>query len=138
MSRNTKKKEQNVNGVFDKRGVKSKQDALDLVHFVYEAQLTRIEMCFHKIFILCLVLIILLFGTNIAWFAYSANAQTIDMSKNIELDNSMKMMALKPIHFATNDKDNVEYVFKEDGADNSDNRHIKKTIIRNAFFAVAC
>lgn len=137
MSGNTKKKEQNADGVFDKKGVRSKQDTLDLVHFVYEAQLTRMETCFHKIFILCLVLIVLLFGTNIAWFAYSANTKAVDTSNIKELDNTGKMIALKPIQFIDKGSNEIEIELNEDD-DERDFEKAKYPVVKVVRLAIAC
>lgn len=59
-------------------------DAPSIPYIVYEAEKARDERNFRRMWVVILVLIGLLFGTNGAWLWYESNLQDIEISQENE------------------------------------------------------
>ena len=48
----------------------------DVPYIAFEGEMTRLERMNHKLFVLCLALLIALVGSNVAWIAYESQFET--------------------------------------------------------------
>lgn len=53
-------------------------------YIVYEEEQARHERSIRRWFIICLVLILLLFGSNAAWIAYESQFEDISVSQEVD------------------------------------------------------
>lgn len=67
----------------------------NIPYFVFESTLARFERINRRLFILCIILILIIMGTNIAWIVYESSYEdvvvtqeaTADGDSDIELKN---------------------------------------------------
>lgn len=55
-------------------------------YIVYEAEQARNERTFKRMWVIVLVLIVLLVGSNIAWLAYESQFENVTTSTDTEID----------------------------------------------------
>ena len=56
-------------------------------YFLHEDILARMERTIERLWILCIILIVLLVGTNIAWICYENSFEDTVISQEVESDN---------------------------------------------------
>lgn len=102
-----------------------------VMHFIYEAQLERMDGFVKKLFILCLILIVLLFGSNAAWIMNNSS-NSVHTSQGY-MNSTEKIMALKPLQLRETDTDEAE------NEEPQDDKESGEVIIRYAIsLAAAC
>lgn len=50
----------------------------NIPYIAFESACARLERTNRRLWILCMILILLLFGTNLAWVAYESQFQTVE------------------------------------------------------------
>ena len=58
---------------------------MDQIPFVvHEADMTRMERTNRRVWILCIILVILLFGTNAGWMYYESQFEVVESSQEVQ------------------------------------------------------
>ena len=61
---------------------------MDNIPFVaHEADMTRLERTIRRIWILCIILVVLLFGTNAGWLYYESQFEIVESTTEITQEN---------------------------------------------------
>ena len=61
-------------------------DHKDVSYFVFEEVVTKLESTIEKLWILCIILILLLVGTNAGWLYYEKSFEDVVMTQEAEID----------------------------------------------------
>lgn len=59
----------------------------DVPYIAYESQMARMERVIKKMFVLIIILIVLLFGTNAGWLWYESQFEDVETTVTQELDS---------------------------------------------------
>ena len=63
------------------------QGMKDIPYLVHESQMARMERIIKRLFVLCVILIVLLFGTNAGWIWYESHFEDVETTVTQELDS---------------------------------------------------
>ena len=58
----------------------------DIPYIVHESQMARMERIIKRLFVLCVILIVLLFGTNVGWIYYEQQFEDVETTVTQDLD----------------------------------------------------
>lgn len=59
----------------------------DVPYIVFESEMVRLERFIKKLFILIVILIVLLFGTNIYWIYYESQFEEVETTVTQDVDS---------------------------------------------------
>lgn len=59
----------------------------EIPYVIVESMLTRLERTLTKLWIVILILIVLLVGSNIAWLYYESQFETAEITQDVDTDN---------------------------------------------------
>lgn len=58
----------------------------DVPYIVHEGAMARMERTVRRLWILCIILVALLFGTNLAWTIYESQFETVETTQTVTQD----------------------------------------------------
>lgn len=68
-------------------------DTAQIPYFVHEGAMARMERTNKRLWILVLILVIALVGTNAGWIAYESQFETYDISQDVDTGNGSANVA---------------------------------------------
>ena len=70
------------------RGVRRMNEKIikDVPYLVHESAMARMERTVSRLWILCILLLLLLFGTNLAWTLYESQFETVETTQTVTQD----------------------------------------------------
>lgn len=73
-------------------------------YIAHESAMTRMERVIKRLWILCIVLIVLLVGTNIAWLYYESQFEdtTMTITQEVEADDNGRAIINDGVHINGN------------------------------------
>ena len=63
-------------------------DKTQIPYIVYEAEMTRSERNFKRLWVVVIILISLLVTTNLCWLAYESQFETVEQTTEVTQENS--------------------------------------------------
>lgn len=69
----------------------------NIPYIVFESMSVRLERTIRRLWILCIILIIISLGTNIGWFCYEMQYKEISVTKNAEIETDNESKAITNI-----------------------------------------
>lgn len=63
-------------------------DKTQIPYIVYEAEMTRSERNFKRLWVIVIILISLLVATNLCWLAYESQFETVEQTTEVTQENS--------------------------------------------------
>ena len=63
-------------------------DKTQIPYIVYEAEMTRSERNFKRLWVVVIILISLLVATNLCWLAYESQFETVEQTTEVTQENS--------------------------------------------------
>ena len=81
-------------------------DIKDVPYIAHEAMTARLERTIEKLWIVCIILILLLVGTNIGWIYYEAQFEEMVVTQDVDTGNGdATVTGIGDINYGTSETD---------------------------------